>query len=33
MKISSLTLRRISMPHVAPFETTFGRETVHECIC
>lgn len=28
MKISSITLRHISMPVVAPFETSFGRETV-----
>ena len=32
MKISSLTLHHISMPLVAPFETSFGRETVRECI-
>ena len=32
MKISSLTLRHISMPLVAPFETSFGRETVRDCI-
>jgi len=32
MKISSLILHHISMPLVAPFETSFGRETVRECI-
>ena len=32
MKISSLTLHHISMPLVSPFETSFGRETVRECI-
>src|SRR5918996_3799446 len=32
MKPSSLTLHHISMPLVAPFETSFGRETVRECI-
>ena len=32
MKISSLTLYHISMPLVAPFETSFGRETDRECI-
>lgn len=32
MKISSLTLHHVSMPLVAPFETSFGRETVRECI-
>jgi O-succinylbenzoate synthase len=32
MKLSSLTLHHISMPLVAPFETSFGRETVRECI-
>ena len=32
MKISSLTLHHLSMPLVAPFETSFGRETVRECI-
>lgn len=32
MKIESLTLHHISMPLVAPFETSFGRETVRECI-
>ncbi len=32
MKIDSLTLHHISMPLVAPFETSFGRETVRQCI-
>lgn len=32
MKIDSLILNHISMPLVAPFETSFGRETVRECI-
>ena len=32
MKIDSLILHHISMPLVAPFETSFGRETVRECI-
>jgi o-succinylbenzoate synthase len=32
MKIDSLTLYHISMPLVAPFETSFGRETERECI-
>lgn len=32
MKLSSLTLHHISMPLVAPFETSFGRETVRECV-
>ena len=32
MKPSSLTLHHISMPLVSPFETSFGRETVRECI-
>ena len=27
MKIESITLHHISMPLVAPFETSFGRET------
>ncbi|GMV32756.1 MAG: o-succinylbenzoate synthase [Chloroflexi bacterium CFX1] len=31
MKIESLTLHHISMPLVAPFETSFGRETEREC--
>jgi o-succinylbenzoate synthase len=32
MKIESLSLHHISMPLVAPFETSFGRETDRECI-
>jgi O-succinylbenzoate synthase len=32
MKIESLALHHISMPLVAPFETSFGRETVRQCI-
>ncbi len=32
MHIESLTLHHISMPLVAPFETSFGRETDRECI-
>lgn len=32
MKINSLTLHHISMPLVAPFETSFGRETDRECV-
>ncbi|HUG34172.1 MAG TPA: o-succinylbenzoate synthase [Anaerolineales bacterium] len=32
MKIESIILHHISMPLVAPFETSFGRETVRECI-
>lgn len=32
MIIFSLTLHHISMPLVTPFETSFGRETVRECI-
>jgi len=32
MNISSLTLHHISMPLVAPFETSFGRETDRQCI-
>ncbi len=32
MKIDSLTLYRLSMPLVAPFETSFGREVDRECI-
>src|SRR5512144_2973077 len=30
MKINSITLHHISMPLVAPFETSFGRETDRE---
>jgi o-succinylbenzoate synthase len=32
MKIETLTLHHISMPLVAPFETSFGRETDRECV-
>ena len=32
MKIESITLHHISMPLVAPFETSFGRETDRECV-
>ena len=32
MKIESITLNHVSMPLVSPFETSFGRETVRECI-
>ncbi len=32
MKISSITLTQLSMPLVAPFETSFGREIERECI-
>jgi o-succinylbenzoate synthase len=32
LEIESLTLHHISMPLVSPFETSFGRETVRECI-
>ncbi len=32
MKIDSLTLYQLSMPLVAPFETSFGREVDRECI-
>jgi o-succinylbenzoate synthase len=32
MKIESLTLHHITMPLVAPFETSFGRETDRQCI-
>ncbi len=32
MKINSITLHHLSMPLVAPFETSFGRETQRECI-
>lgn len=32
MRIDSLTLHHISMPLVAPFETSFGRETERQCI-
>ncbi len=32
MKIDSITLHHLSMPLVAPFETSFGRETDRECV-
>jgi O-succinylbenzoate synthase len=32
MKIETITLHHISMPLVAPFETSFGRETDRECV-
>jgi O-succinylbenzoate synthase len=32
MRIESITLHHISMPLVAPFETSFGRETDRQCI-
>jgi O-succinylbenzoate synthase len=32
MKIESVTLHHISMPLIAPFETSFGRETDRQCI-
>lgn len=32
MKLESLTLHHLSMPLVAPFETSFGRTTDRECI-
>jgi len=32
MKIESITLHHLSMPLVAPFETSFGRETDRECV-
>jgi len=32
MKIESLTLHHISMPLVAPFETSFGREMDRQCV-
>lgn len=32
MKIKSITLNHISMPLVAPFETSFGRETERQCV-
>jgi o-succinylbenzoate synthase len=32
MNIESIALHHISMPLVAPFETSFGRETDRECI-
>jgi O-succinylbenzoate synthase len=32
MKIESITLQHISMPLVAPFETSFGREIDRQCV-
>ena len=32
MKIDSVILHHLSMPLVAPFETSFGRETDRECV-
>ncbi len=32
MRIESITLHHISIPLVAPFETSFGREVDHQCI-
>ena len=32
MKIDSVTLHHISMPLIAPFETSFGRETDRQCV-
>ena len=32
MKIESITLHHIFMPLVAPFETSFGRETNRQCV-
>lgn len=32
MKIDSVVLHHLSMPLVAPFETSFGRETDRECV-
>src|SRR5215208_5780884 len=32
MKIETITLHHISMPLVAPFETSFGRETDRQCV-
>ena len=32
MKIESITLHHLSMPLVAPFETSFGRETDRQCV-
>ncbi|GAB1471922.1 o-succinylbenzoate synthase [Chloroflexota bacterium] len=32
MKIETVTLHHLSMPLVAPFETSFGRETDRQCI-
>ena len=32
MKVDSITFHHLSMPLVAPFETSFGRETDRQCI-
>lgn len=32
MKIESITLHHLSMPLIAPFETSFGRETDRQCV-
>jgi O-succinylbenzoate synthase len=32
MRIEAITLHHIDMPLVAPFETSFGRETHRPCI-
>jgi len=32
MKIESITIHHVSMPLIAPFETSFGRETDRRCI-
>lgn len=32
MKIESITLHHLSMPLIAPFETSFGRETDRQCL-
>ncbi|MDP2778618.1 MAG: o-succinylbenzoate synthase [Anaerolineales bacterium] len=32
MKIESITLHQVSMPLIAPFETSFGRETDRQCV-
>lgn len=32
MKIESVTLHHLSMPLVSPFETSFGRETMRQCV-
>jgi len=32
MKIESVTFHHLSMPLIAPFETSFGRETERQCI-
>jgi O-succinylbenzoate synthase len=32
MKIEAITLHHLSMPLIAPFETSFGRETDRQCV-